>query len=524
MREGHLYVVEQGDTTSHLRRFDLGDPLRPVEVHALPIEGPCGTLALAGDVAAVGCSHRGIQLFDLRAGGPRAAALIPMSRTSLFDLAAAGDTIFAGTYPDTPLLAYNVSDPDSPEKIDQADLPSLGKGLAAGDDLVLAAGRRDEGLNVVRHEAGSLGTIANVATPAEVIDGTIVGDHAYVTHFQKSSEGRAFLSVIDLSDPSSPRWVGALPAMDRPQHLAVDGNVAYVAASLPRRLYTVDLSDPERPVLLGRADAEFEGLWRIAVDDGHAFVADQRSGLLVFDASDPSNLQEVGRLGLGTDQALNVQVSEGFAYVSTSAETGSTGQGQLYIIDVRDPAAPRVTSSINLCDKCWHVAVAGDTVYVSGEDSVRIVDVSDRSAPKEVGSIDEAHGRKAWVDGTTLIVKRGGEVGLYDITQPATPIERAVIPLPLTTWTVSVGPERVYVTTRGRKHAEAGGVQVYDTSDPSAPHLLGYIETPGEAETVAGLRLGSRAETSADEYALVADNAGGLVVVRVGPADPAAER
>lgn len=85
----------------------------------------------------------------------------------------------------------------------------------------------------------------------------------------------------------------ALARIGGPAHaVAVRGTIAYIG--MGSRLVILDVSDPARPVFLGRTDLLPEGVRGVAVAGPYAYVADGYGGLRIVDVSDPTHPKEVG--------------------------------------------------------------------------------------------------------------------------------------------------------------------------------------------------------------------------------------
>jgi hypothetical protein len=285
----------------------------------------------------------------------------------------------------------------------------------------------------------------------------VVGSHAYV------AAGDSGLRIVDISDPSRPRQVGAvdLPAWAR--DVAVSGTYACLATGRPvpgaetkreGTLEVVDISDPAHPV-------------------SAAFYQPIASGFLDF----------VGSI----------------AYITT--ETG------LELVSVADPHHPVQLAFLHLhepgkgANPTQGVAVSGTMAYVASQTAgVRIVDVSDPRNPFKAGAYDTGyHGSlDVAVVGKTLYVA-DGPYGLrtVDVSDPASPVELGTLDIIGGAHGVVVAGNLAYVA-----NAEQGLI-VADVSDPYRPTVAGAVKAPGSAREVA----------VADGKACLADGPSGLVIV-----------
>ncbi|MFA0736096.1 MAG: hypothetical protein OGMRLDGQ_002596, partial [Candidatus Fervidibacter sp.] len=121
-------------------------------------------------------------------------------------------------------------------------------------------------------------------------------------------------------------------------------------------------------------------IYDVFVKNNYAYCA-SGSGLLIFNVSNPSNPQLVGKLLL-PDFALGVYVSGNYAYVADE------GAG-LRVIDVSNPTNPREIGFFDTPGNARGVYVSGNYAYVAdGRSGLRVIDVSNPTNPREVGYFD----------------------------------------------------------------------------------------------------------------------------------------
>jgi len=182
------------------------------------------------------------------------------------------------------------------------------------------------------------------------------------------------------------------------------------------------------------------------------------------------------------------------------------------VIDVATPTAP---VEVGVYDEplAWlyatDVLVAGNHAYLTNRSGdMPIVDISDPSAPREVGSIP-AGKALALAGGYAFSIIGGGcgdpcapsSLFVVDISKPA--MGSGVVgsyqwysPQPFID--VAAADGYVYVA------AGAGGLRVFDVSNPAAPVEVASYDTPGSAERVV----------VAGDSIYIADGPGGLAILR----------
>ena len=126
---------------------------------------------------------------------------------------------------------------------------------------------------------------------------------------------------------------------------------------------------------------------------------------------------------------------------------------------------PRTTLGFFPTPFASHVAVAGSLAFVV-DGNIQVVDVSDPTAPVEIGSTAPGHGNGVAVRGQYAYVADAYAVRIVEITDPTTPVE--VGSFPSGAFRVTLGDSFVY--------AADGAVRALDVSDPATPVEVGFFE------------------------------------------------
>jgi hypothetical protein len=202
--------------------------------------------------------------------------------------------------------------------------------------------------------------------------------------------------------------------------VAVCGGLAYAGA---RGLEIVDVTDPVSPQVI--ASLEMEDLaGGVAVDAGkgadcgHVYMTDISNGFWVVDVSPPESLAVVAHLALPAWDSSGIALGEGFAYV---AGYGSSG-ADFMVIDISDPRAPLLQSTLNLRGYGRDVEVSGHIAYVTTYDGnfLEVVDVGDPRAPRLIGIRTTAVSEAVAVDEGRVVVV-GGRSGLFVFPKQCAP-------------------------------------------------------------------------------------------------------
>ena len=202
--------------------------------------------------------------------------------------------------------------------------------------------------------------------------------------------------------------------------LVVESQVGWVANSHDG-LYRLDLADPATVALTGRfrtrgqaVGVAASGPWVVVADnslgfdvvdtseldrigeylsdgfprgigaaDHLVFVADQPAGLIVLDASSPATPTVRGTLSLGRDPITRVIVPQGrsedqsaLAFVAVVSPAAG-----LQIVDLSDPSAPMIATTVPTGGSPRGVAIWRHQVYVVSESALELFDVSEPTRP-----------------------------------------------------------------------------------------------------------------------------------------------
>lgn len=166
----------------------------------------------------------------------------------------------------------------------------------------------------------------------------------------------------------------------------------------------VDISNPEQPIYLGSLPPHsVDSVWRsIKVYADHAFIVSEADnhGMQVFDLKRLRNVaappvaftENAHYAGFRRAHTLAVNEATGFAYASGSKDTCAGG---LHVVDIRNPVAPVFAGCVGQ-DGYTHetqcviyrgpdLAYQGHEVcFNSNEDTLTIVDVTNKSEPKQL--------------------------------------------------------------------------------------------------------------------------------------------
>jgi len=233
----------------------------------------------------------------------------------------------------------------------------------------------------------------------------------------------------------------------------------------------------------------------VALEGTHAYVAAGHA-LEVWDVSDPYRPVRVAELlrpgatpGSGGQHPQRLHVEGGTALL--------VDRNTVRIIDLTNPAAPRELGAYRLPGTAvLDAARLGNSMYVAALRSgwgwgITVVDISNPAAPKDIGyTRDGDYTRLAVADGclyafATRSTEPPSEPGLrvFDLGNPAAPVEISFSEGVTATYDMVIADHRLYA-------AGNAGVRIYSVGDPTAVRFAGAIDTadPVDAVAVSGRR------------------------------------
>lgn len=209
-------------------------------------------------------------------------------------------------------------------------------------------------------------------------------------------------------------------------------------------------------------------LARFCIANNYLYVVDNAT-LHIYSLAEPDHPENVGSINLGIG-IETIFYYEDFLYI------GSTNGMIIYsIANPRQPAKTGVYSHVTSCDP---VVVQGDIAYVTlrtgnrcnlGVNLLDVVDVSNKSNPKPIRSINMQNPWGLGVDGKHLFVcDQANFIVYFDLTDPANPVRIKTFSIKA----FDVIPSNNVLLTTG-----ADGITQYDYSNaPTSLDLLSKIE------------------------------------------------
>jgi len=346
-------------------------------------------------------------------------------------LLAAGAGYLSTVYGDDDLFATSTS----------VWAPELGNnfiGAMSALTVGMAASREHAGLFAVGGLSMFANTWSGVDAAAPTIRNPIPDQNASVgTHFSYAFKWDQVFDDADndtlsisakLSDGSPlPSWLNlkmfdysylkTYPTVGAAQDIDIINDTAYLIQKGPNRLETLNVSQALSPVHINTVHRIFSPQV-IQIQGTIAYVAES-SKLILFDISNPMNVNEIGSSYNLPTLAVGMDVYDAIAYVAHQ----SSG---LSLINVTNTSNPSFLSIYDTPVSAWDVLVSGHIAYVCDSSSrIQILDVSNSSLPSFLSVSDNAVGAAytATLQNDVLYVAFGsGGVLALNVTNSSAPV------------------------------------------------------------------------------------------------------
>jgi len=421
---GWLYALWEDISGTYLKVFDLSDPSGLDEINSIRVANGSNGIALSSDYAYLAAAGNGMQVVaisDPSEPTPVITHTLPGTSQDIFIaeefayLAAgeAGLQIVDITDPLNPLDAGSYATGGSSTELfisngyaylanmwggfeivqlsdlTQAglvELPEIFNDLAIRNPYSFVAA--EDGFWIIDLADPSLPVaIAHDVTETPCLSLVLKDDYAYLACPQIG------LRIMDISNPQAPTEAGIYDLLGDTRDMVIVDQTLFIARS---ELLILDISNPLAPVEISNFLVGTNNINEVAVADDYAFLGVDNGNLVVLDISDPFTPTETGgydpadRYGIG-QEATGIQVQDNIVYLTTvePPPTPLAGDyiGDTWLIDVSDPENPALVSSISTSGAPYDLSVNGGFAAVAYErEGLRLYDISNPATPLERGS------------------------------------------------------------------------------------------------------------------------------------------
>ncbi len=227
------------------------------------------------------------------------------------------------------------------------------------------------------------------------------------------------LDIWDISDPHNCEMVNYYYTPD---------NTFYVTASSDK----VIIADNGGDVYLFEFDPEAEmgtmtpsiiepggRLQEIELEGNYAYIANSHHGLRIIDITNPSDPQLLSTWRQDQCYATDLEVKNDTVYIAM-------GYAGLYILNTTDKQNPQVIGKLDSSYSCEYLHVENDKIILATFDKhIRIIDISDPTAPAEVSSFTTSNEAEEFVYSAPYLATHEDQYGtyLYDLTDFMNPVK-----------------------------------------------------------------------------------------------------
>lgn len=247
-----------------------------------------------------------------------------------------------------------------------------------------------------------------------------------------------------------------------------------------------DISDPENPKPIGRISRFGTHGYPTAIQKfgdyvlvGFSFVEPGEDALMIIDMTGRPKILGGCSFGDG-GEVFKMCVVDDLCYVPYCKKRYG---GQLFVVSLADPTAPKIIGEYAHDDELCSVTVVDQMAYVGSfrDNELIVLDVSHPWSPKEIqrlpleGAVSTT---QLCQDGSAIFATSGGPgrpLTVIDVSDPACASQTGQVLCPLTGGFSSAvctcdSYAFLSMTAYGM---QAGGLEVLDVSDPSAPVHIG---------------------------------------------------
>lgn len=302
--------------------------------------------------------------------------------------------------------------------------------------------------------------------PSMVRDIAIQGNTAFLAC------GDYGISIMDLTDMSSPRETAHVDTSGFSEALVVMGSTLYLADG-PCGLAAFDIRKSDKPVKIGQAYKE-KYLFDVAISGNYAYLAAGGAGLLSANVENPQSIVESGSYDT-PGNAFGVDVVNGKAYVAD-------GWGGIQVVDVSAAGKMTLLAAIKTQGWVYGTAVSKDTVLAADAFmGLRAFNAKNVKSVVEAGSYDlySNHCVKVIVTGSRAVVAdKNHGILLLDISNPKNINLLSSFGSMNFSMDVCVSGNYAYIA------ADQAGLKIVDISIPEDPVLAGEYFAYGNVQRV----------------------------------------
>ncbi len=507
-----------------LQIYDISNTANSVLLGSYDTQATAKDVYVQNQIAYVADDTDGVYIIDV--SNPSSPSLLSTYATPTYawGVAVSGTTMYVADY--NSLQIINVTDPHNPTFLGSYDGTTAAQSLVvSGNYIYLADG--SSGLRIIDvsdPENPFRKGIYN--TPGSANGVTLSGTTAYV------ADGGSGLQIINVSNPAKPNLLGTYDTDGTANRVAINGTTAFVA-DFNKGLKMLDVSNPSAVTQIARYN--MSTIQDVFISENLVLATNGFAGFNIFDnqiqnlVADPSTYKWRIKMELtdsngATSTATrdvwantynhpptitDFKLSQDYTASSLGVITPSDAsiikiilQGKtLYILtrsngleiyNVSDPKNPILLNKYPLALYAKTFVLKNTTLYVLYYSSVQVIDVSNPSNPRDLGSISSSNSLtfddlsttddKPWLYVSTHLITTQSTTYGFDIYDTSNPNSLPTLagqftasdPLYKTYFThIFASGSYLYVTDQN--FIAQHNLRIFNVDNPSSPIQLSSI-------------------------------------------------
>lgn len=228
------------------------------------------------------------------------------------------------------------------------------------------------------------------------------------------------------------------------------------------------------------ADSSARYLYR-SLDVQSDFVyATTEDGIEVIDVSNPADPRRASQIFLNAGSLFGITAHGNLLLVCGAISTGdpAKSEGRLFILDIANPAIPRLMGEIKVNGGPNCVEVSGSHAYVGSTEGLSTFDISNPALPKLVALDTLGSISKIQIRGSLAFILISpifpSSLAIIDISAPETPTVISRYETPWMVWDLSVVDSLVYLTDIFPifPFLAPSAILILNVADPTIPKLI----------------------------------------------------
>jgi len=324
---------------------------------------------------------------------------------SLHTIDVSGNYAYASN--DSGIFVYNIFDPYNAFFVSRLATIS-GTWLVSNDTLLHIAS--ESGYNIVSTvNVDSMYEVGKFYTGGRPNDIAIQGNYAYV------ATGRPGLTILDLSNPTSPQRVGVLDFGKKSYSIAVKDSFAYIGAD---GFWTIDISNKQAPETTSFYPSvvfykNFRTISEIIISDQRAYTLD--TAITIYDLSNSSEPTELIKY-IVPNPSFYITIHDSLLFVVSE----DAGVMVLIVLNVADPL--NIFETYRSAFPARGILIKDTIAYVADDYGLTVLNIpkpgfpiiSSLATPGSRSIVDMAHfGKYLYMSYGTMVI--------VDISDPLSP-------------------------------------------------------------------------------------------------------